>query len=439
MDTAHTATILTLPTELLSKILYHALQPGSKTSKYRVAACLAPVCRRFYGIVIWHLYSRCYVQLLCHWSDCIPSYLAKFRGFGDESRAGYKIAQRRFESYKAHGKNVKVLTISTELQYIGDINFPYLCPVNHDPPTFVSPFTSAFPNLKTLTINDRINNPIPPEYILGSLGNILTALPCLKNLNLHFQIYHTHSDKTKDFIMSQKFLDEQQTPPPGTAKLQALTVDVHLRPQVYESSPTGVWLLAALPPLLQYSFNTLNTLSFTATGPYDPPEDTVPAFSNLSISAPARGKLGPLNPLNRKLLLSNLRYLKFSVLRDSQKVLTEFVGGDSFENVEEIEVRDVADMRFDKLTSFITTRFPRLKVLHLKRLDVGWETIKWQFIRDIKRGLYTLKTITAYTKSSRSQIEDDLGAEFVGNMRKLVHEWSGFNSTSATWRVVFEF
>ncbi|KAF3177445.1 hypothetical protein TWF225_008431 [Orbilia oligospora] len=431
----NTSGILTLPNEILSKIIYEALRPGFQTSKSQVAVRLAPVCRRFYDIVIWHLYSHCYIQLQCFWMRDLPSCLIKFRGFGDDVRTGYKIASKRFENYKAHGKHVKILTMRRETKYIGDLDFSYFNSMSRDGgrQMFTQPFMAAFPNLKTITLNDRVDDPLPAEYMLGSLENILTTLPGLKNLNLYLHIAHSNSEALKTFVESQKYLDEQPPPPATAARLQAVSIDLSVGTQIFKDLGIGNWLLSALPPLLQPSFGTINSFTFTVSGRPDPRNlytDPISTTSHESTS---------LNPLNRKFHFSNLRCLKFSTRGDNVATLTEFLSSESFENVEEMEIKDAAHVSRQELITFLTARFPRLKTINIMKLDILWEGVNWHFIRDIKREIYTLKTVTAYTKSSREQIEKDLGPEFMKSMKKLVYERSGFQITAAPWRVVFRF
>ncbi|KAK6502418.1 hypothetical protein TWF506_002998 [Arthrobotrys conoides] len=376
VETANTTgiSILTLPNEILSKIIYEALHPNFHEPVFRVAARLAPVCRRFYDIVIWHLYSHCYVRFPRYWvGPLTPTCPIKFRGFGDDIETGYESAPKRFENYKKHGKHVKILTIRREKKYIANLDFCYLDAISsddHEHPMFTQHFTTAFPNLKTINIHDRVNDPLPGEYILGSLQNILTTLPGLKNLNLYLQISHLTSAAVKKFVESQKYLDKQPEPPVSAARLQALSIDASSRSQIYIDLGIGNWLLSALPPLLQPSFKTISSLKFIVTGRPNP-KSLSPRPSTVTTSH--KSTRATLNPLNRKFHFSNLRSLKFSMRGDNDIILTEFFSGESFENVEEVEVRDVGHVDHYKLTELLTTRFPRLKTLNLMRLGVAWE------------------------------------------------------------------
>ncbi|KAF3212293.1 hypothetical protein TWF679_006065 [Orbilia oligospora] len=376
----NTPGILTLPNEILSKIIYEALRPGVQISKSQVAVRLAPVCRRFYDIVIWHLYSHCYIKLQRYWNVDHLGYIVKFRGFGDDIQTGYKIASKRFENYNTHGKHVKILTIRREIKYIGNVDFSYFNLMFQDDgrQLFSQPFTAAFPNLKTITLNDRVDDPLPAECILGSLENILTTLPSLKNLNLHLHIAHSNSQALKKFVESQKYLDEQSPPPATAARLQAVNIDLSVGTQIFRDLGIGNWLLSALPPLLQPSFATITSFAFAVTGRPDPRNlytDPISTASHKSTS---------LNPLNRRFHFSNLRCLKFPMRGNNFATLTEFLSSESFENVDEVEIRDAAPV-------------------------------------SRQEEIYTLKTVTAYTKSSREQIEKDLGPEFMKSMKKLVN------------------
>ncbi|KAF3211947.1 hypothetical protein TWF192_008980 [Orbilia oligospora] len=418
----NTPGILTLPNEILSKIIYEALRPGVQISKSQVAVRLAPVCRRFYDIVIWHLYSHCYIKLQRYWNVDHLGYIVKFRGFGDDIQTGYKIASKRFENYNTHGKHVKILTIRREIKYIGNVDFSYFNLMFQDDgrQLFSQPFTAAFPNLKTITLNDRVDDPLPAECILGSLENILTTLPSLKNLNLHLHIAHSNSQALKKFVESQKYLDEQSPPPATAARLQAVNIDLSVGTQIFRDLGIGNWLLSALPPLLQPSFATITSFAFAVTGRPDPRNlytDPISTASHKSTS---------LNPLNRRFHFSNLRCLKFPMRGNNFATLTEFLSSESFENVDEVEIRDAAPVSRQELMSLLTTRFPRLKTINIMKLDVLWKGVNWHLIRDLKQEIYTLKTVTAYTKSSREQIEKDLGPEFMKSMKKLVYERSEF-------------
>ncbi|KAK6343680.1 hypothetical protein TWF730_011269 [Orbilia blumenaviensis] len=425
--------ISTLPTEILTKILLYALRPGFKTGKSRLAARLAFVCRKFHDIVIWHLYSHCFVQLISNWRDYRLSHLVRFRGFGEDPCVGCQKALKRFEVYRKHGQNVKILTIRTEdqderLASMGGDDIPYFHPMGRDPPSFIDPFASAFPNLKTLTIDDRIKPSMPNGYLLGSIQNLLSTMSNLKNLNLTLNIHYAFSDQTLAFVKSQKFLDGGQHPPPGAARLQSLALDICLRPQQTNNDEIGIWLLSALPPFLQPSFGTLNTFSFTFT------RQDKPTGPNPTLNQPTR-----MNPLRRTFRFSNLRRLKLSALGRGHEVLEEFMEADSSENVEELEIRDAADIPRSDLQYLITTHFPRIKILHLRNLDSYSEPISWSFILEIKRKIPTLRLITAYTQSSREKVEEDLGAEFLSTMREFVYEGCCFQQTIGIWKVMFKF
>ncbi|KAK6330779.1 hypothetical protein TWF718_002979 [Orbilia javanica] len=350
METTTTTGILTLPNELLSKIIYDALYPSFQTSKARAAAQLAPVCRRFYELVMWHLYTHCYIQFQRYWIDGRLHYPIKFRGFGEDDSTGYRNASKRFENYKNHGKNVKVLTIRRLSNYIGCLGPSYFDAATHEPQMITQHFTTAFPNLKTITLNEIQNDPVQDIYILGSLENILTTLPNLKNLNLHFVITQTYSEELKVLVESQKYLDQEPTPSASAARLQAVKLDVHVRSPFYSDLGIGNWLLSALPPLLQPSFNTINTLTFTVTGHPDPAYAANLPVPAMTTYHPHGLNRNTLNPLNRRFSLSNLRCLKFSVRDDSDTVLTEFVSRESFENVEELEIRDAAHTSQDRVS-----------------------------------------------------------------------------------------
>ncbi|KAK6342059.1 hypothetical protein TWF730_001541 [Orbilia blumenaviensis] len=425
-----TAKILTLPNELLSKILDEALRPSIRLCKPQIAARLAPVCRRFYDIVTWHLYSQCFVQLLWRWSEYAPTCIAKFRGFGEERRVGYKLALKRFESFKAHGERVRVLTIRTETKSIGELNFPRLLPCTNVPRAFTIPFTTAFPYLKVLTINDRGDNPLPEDYVLGSLESILTTLPSLKTLNLHLQILHTESEDLKNWVESQKYhSSEQPTPLVSVARLHTLNIELGIRQNFLSHSEFGIgnWLLSALPALLQPSFDTITSFWFGVSGYLKPV--VTEEFPE-----------GTLNPLNRKLHFRNLKYFTTAGGQKTESVINAFITPESFANVQELDIRSGPLLGIDeRITSFITSWFLGLKVLHLRRADTRLHELNWKFISDIKERLGSLRTITAYTKYTREQIEDDLGVEFFSQVRKFVHEHTEFTSNTTPWKVIFEF
>ncbi|KAK6496219.1 hypothetical protein TWF481_002243 [Arthrobotrys musiformis] len=380
------------------------------------------------------MYSNCYVQLQYYQMEDFTTFPVKFRGFGDELRVGHQISAKRFEAYKAHGKYVRVLTIRRESKYIGSLNFSYFDAITQDPPMFSRHFTTAFQNLKTIVIDDRASSdPIPAEYMLGSITNILTTLPNLKDLNLHLYITHTSSEDVKGFIESQ---EHPETAPISVARLQSFTIDVHVYPPVYPIQDLGIgnWLLSALPPLLQPSFNTINSLSFLIAGQPDPGKQYIYYGAG---AGSVRDSHGTLNPLNRKFSLPNLRCLRMPVFGGDDEVLTEFVTGNSFEKVEEVEVRSVTNMSPQALLSLLKTRFPRLKTLHLKNLDSGWAGVDWGIVRDIRQEIPTLKTIKIHIAVKRSRIEMDLGTEFLKTVKVFITEGDEFRSGAP--RVVFEF